>query len=38
MGWGSFFTVWVYLHVIAEKMKICSYLHVVKIPYPHGDS
>ena len=22
------------LHVIAEKMKICSYFHVGKCPYP----
>jgi len=26
------------LQVISEKMKIYSYLHVVKIPYPQDDS
>jgi hypothetical protein len=29
---------WFALHVISEKMKIYSYLHIVKIAYPHGDS
>jgi hypothetical protein len=29
---------WVGLQVIAEKMKIYSYLQVVKIPYPQDDS
>jgi len=35
---GMVYTRWLDLHVIAEKMKIYSYLHVVKIPYPQDDS
>jgi len=35
---GRVCTGWVVLHVIAEKTKIYSYLHVVKIPYPQDDS
>jgi len=31
-------TRWVGLHVIAEKLKIYSYIHVVKNPYPQIDS
>jgi uncharacterized membrane protein len=31
---GRFCTKWVGLQVIAEKMKIYSYLHVAKYPYP----
>jgi len=29
---------WVGLQVIAEKMKIYFYLHIVKIAYPQDDS
>ena len=29
---GRVFTRWVGLQVIAEKIEICSHLHVVKIP------
>ena len=29
---------WIGLQVIAEKMKIYSYLHVFKIPYPQNDA
>jgi hypothetical protein len=35
---GSVCTGWVGLHVIPEKMKICSYLRVVNFPYPQNDS
>jgi len=35
---GRVCTRWVGLHVISEKMKIYSYLHVVKIHYPQDDS
>ena len=31
---GRFSTRWVGLHVIAEKMKIYSYRHVIKNVYP----
>jgi len=31
-------TRWVFLHAIAEKMKIYSYCHVIKNPYPQDDS
>jgi hypothetical protein len=34
MGGGGVCTGWVYLHVIAEKMEIHSYIHVEKNPYP----
>jgi hypothetical protein len=39
-GWwcGRVCTRWVDLRLIAEKIKICSYLHVVKILYPQNDS
>jgi hypothetical protein len=43
-GWGvfglggRFCTRWVCVHVIAEKMKIYSYLHVIKYAYPQDDS
>ena len=35
---GRVFTRSVGLQVIAEKMKIYSYLHVVNFPYPQDDS
>jgi len=28
---------WIGLQVITQKVKICSYLHVVNIPYPQSD-
>jgi len=37
-GVGSVCTRWVGLYVIVEKMKIYSYLHVVKNLYPQVDS
>ena len=43
-GWGCFgvsgrvCTEWVGLNVIAEKMKIYSYHHVIKNVYPPDDS
>ena len=35
---GQVCTRFVGLQVISEKMKLYSYLHVVKIPYPQDDS
>ena len=37
-GCGRVCTRWVDLRLIAEKIKICSFLHVVKILYPQDDS
>ena len=37
-GFGKVCSRWVGLHVIAENMKIYSYPHVLKNPYPQDDS
>jgi len=35
---GGVYTRWVDLHVIAEKIIVCPYVHVVKIAYPQDES